>query len=102
MPPVPAKAIELSFRAFPFLEFPPEDFSGGGLRQRIDELHDARHLEGRHAPARPFDDLLCLEIRPAPANDGLHRLASIAVGRADDAGLLNAVVRIEHRLDFSR
>jgi hypothetical protein len=39
----------LDFSAFLFLQLAPQDFSRGGSRQALDELHDARHLERRHS-----------------------------------------------------
>src|SRR2546426_6930972 len=98
----PLRARDISFRALPFLQLAPQDLAGGGLRQLVDELHEPGHLERRHAAARPFNDLFGLEAGVARHDHRLHRLAAIAVGRADDTGLLNAGVRIEHGLDFRR
>src|SRR5438034_4391557 len=102
MPRAPLRATGISLRTLPFLEFPPEYLAGGGLRQLLDELHEPRHLERRHAATRPLDDVLGLEIGLARHDHRFHRLAAIAIGRADDAGLLNAGVRVEHRLDLRR
>src|SRR5436190_15148309 len=98
----PWRARGISFGTLPFLQLAPQDLAGGGLRQLVDELHEPRHLERRHAAARPFNDLFGLEAGLARHDHRLHRLAAVAVGRADDAGLLNARVRIEHGLDFRR
>src|SRR3990172_11963709 len=46
------------------LQRAPQDLAGRGLRQLFDELDRARHLERRHAAARPVDDLP--RVRPSP------------------------------------
>src|SRR6185312_16539754 len=87
---------------FLLLELAPEYLAGRRFRQRLDELHQARCLEGRHLVARPGDDRVGLDLA---ARGGLehdnrfHRLAAVRVACGDNAGLLDVRMRVEHRLD---
>src|SRR5207244_6202296 len=69
-----------SFGPLALLQLAPEDLAGRRLRQLLDELHQARHLECRHAPPGPLDDLFRLQTGLARHDQRLDRFATVAVG----------------------
>ena len=74
------------------------------LGQLVDELHEARHLEGRHPGARPFGVIS----RPCPFPRSLRStITAFTVSprsrRArDHAGFLDVGMGVEHCFDFGR
>src|SRR5688500_1591177 len=81
----------VSFAVFLFLQFAPENLSRGGARQLVDELDDARHLEGGHLLTRPIGDRARLDLAPGllfQDHEGLDRLPAVGVACPDHAGLL--------------
>src|SRR5262245_29965547 len=92
-----------SFAVFLFLKLAPEDLAGSRARQLVHELDDARHLEGRHSPTRPFGDRLRVSLVLVflfQDDQGLDRLAAVGIARTDYAGLLDRGMRVEHRFHF--
>src|SRR5690606_1943835 len=101
---LPAR-LSLRFPILLFLQLAPQDLARGGPGQRVDEFHHPRHLERRHAAARPVDDITWAQPalrRRLGHDDRLDGLAAVAVARADDARLLDVRMRVEERLDLGR
>src|SRR5690606_36865608 len=80
-----------------------QDLAGRALRQRLHELDDTRVLVGREPLLAPGDQLLVgggaagLE-----RHDRLHLLAVARMRHADDGGLGDRLVRVQHLLDLAR
>ena len=79
------------------------DLAQGVLRQLVAELDDPRVLVGGHPLLAVGDQLGAVSEAPGPQRDDGHDLlAEPLVGNADDGGLGDRRVGVQHVLDLAR